>query len=70
MRDLKTIRTESGDTLMKRIDEAAKYLPLNQLAISPQCGCGSDVVGNRITEDDQRRKLELVVEVARRVWGE
>jgi 5-methyltetrahydropteroyltriglutamate--homocysteine methyltransferase len=59
---------ESADSLCKRIDEAAKFLPLEQLAISPQCGFGSDAVGNLISEDDQKRKLERVVEVARRVW--
>ena len=59
---------ESADELKRRIDEAAKYLPLEQLAISPQCGFGSDVVGNLIGEDDQKRKLERVVEVARQVW--
>ena len=60
---------ESVDELCRRIDEAARYLPLDQLAISPQCGFASDAVGNLISEDDQRRKLERVVEVARRVWG-
>jgi 5-methyltetrahydropteroyltriglutamate--homocysteine methyltransferase len=59
---------ESIDLLEKRIDEAAKFLPLEQLAISPQCGFGSDVSGNLIGEDDQKRKLELVARVARRVW--
>ena len=59
---------ESADALERRIDEAAKYLPLEQLAISPQCGFGSDVSGNLVSEDDQKRKLERVVEVARRVW--
>ena len=59
---------ESADALARRIDEAAEYLPLEQLAISPQCGFGSDVSGNLISEDDQKRKLERVVEVARRVW--
>ena len=43
--------------------------PLDQLAISPQCGFSSDVVGNLISEDDQKRKLEIVVETARQVWG-
>ena len=52
-----------------RIDEAAKFIPLDQLAISPQCGFASDVVGNLITPDDQKRKLEIVVETARQVWG-
>jgi 5-methyltetrahydropteroyltriglutamate--homocysteine methyltransferase len=60
---------ESVDALRRRIDEAAKYLPLEQLAISPQCGFGSDAVGNLISEDDQKRKLERMVEVARLVWN-
>jgi 5-methyltetrahydropteroyltriglutamate--homocysteine methyltransferase len=60
---------ETIDDLRRRIDEAARYLPLEQLALSPQCGFASDVVGNRITEDDQKRKLELVVQTARMVWG-
>jgi len=60
---------ESADALKRRIDEAGKYLSLDQLAISPQCGFASDVVGNLLSEDDQRRKLERVVEVARAVWG-
>jgi len=60
---------ESVDALKRRIDEASKYLPLDQLAISPQCGFASDVVGNLLTADDQKRKLERVVEVARAVWG-
>jgi 5-methyltetrahydropteroyltriglutamate--homocysteine methyltransferase len=59
---------EPADALASRIEEAAKYVPLERLAISPQCGFGSDVVGNLISEDDQKRKLERVVEVARRVW--
>ena len=60
---------ESVDFLKRRIDDAARYLPLEQLAISPQCGFSSDVVGNLITPDDQKRKLERVVETARQVWG-
>jgi len=60
---------ESVDFLKRRIDDAARYLPLDQLAISPQCGFSSDVVGNLITPDDQKRKLERVVETARQVWG-
>ena len=59
---------ESVDDLKRRIDEASKYLPLDQLALSPQCGFASDVVGNLISADDQRRKLERVVEVAREIW--
>ncbi len=60
---------ETVDGLRRRIDEAAQYLPLEQLALSPQCGFSSDVVGNRVSEGDQRRKLEVVVETARKVWG-
>ena len=59
---------ERIDELKRRIDEASKYLPLDQLAISPQCGFASDVVGNRVSADDQKRKLALVVETARQVW--
>jgi len=59
---------ESVDDLVRRIEEAAKYVPVERLAISPQCGFGSDVVGNLVSEHDQRRKLERVVEAARKVW--
>ena len=59
---------ETVEALTRRVEEAAKYVPLERLAISPQCGFGSDVVGNLISEDDQKRKLERVVEVARKVW--
>ena len=65
----KVAELESLDALKRRIDEAGKYLPLDQLAVSPQCGFASDVVGNLLSEDDQKRKLERVVEVARQVWG-
>jgi 5-methyltetrahydropteroyltriglutamate--homocysteine methyltransferase len=60
---------ENIDALKRRIDEAAKVIPLEQLAISPQCGFASDVVGNLITPEDQKRKLEIVVETARQVWN-
>jgi 5-methyltetrahydropteroyltriglutamate--homocysteine methyltransferase len=60
---------EKIDDLKRRIDDAGRYVPLDQLAISPQCGFASDVVGNLLSEDDQKRKLELVVETARQVWG-
>jgi len=59
---------ESVEALTRRIDEASQYLPLDQLAISPQCGFASDVVGNLLSADDQKRKLERVVETARAVW--
>jgi 5-methyltetrahydropteroyltriglutamate--homocysteine methyltransferase len=60
---------EKIDDLKRRIDEASRYAPLEQLAISPQCGFSSDVVGNLISEDDQKRKLEIVVETSRQLWG-
>lgn len=65
----KVAAIEKVDDLKRRIDEASKYVLLEQLAISPQCGFASDVVGNLINEDDQKRKLEVVVETARQVWG-
>lgn len=61
---------ETKDALKRRIDEASKYAPLDQLCLSPQCGFSSTVDGNNITFEDQRRKLELVVETARDVWGD
>jgi 5-methyltetrahydropteroyltriglutamate--homocysteine methyltransferase len=65
----KTGELETKDELKRRIDEAAKYLPLEQLALSPQCGFASTEEGNTLTEDQQWRKLSLCVEVAREVWG-
>jgi 5-methyltetrahydropteroyltriglutamate--homocysteine methyltransferase len=60
---------EKADDLKRRIDEASKFVPLDQLGISPQCGFSSTVLGNNLTIDDQVAKLKLVVEVARDVWG-
>ncbi len=60
---------ESKDALKRRIDEAAKYAPLDQLALSPQCGFSSTVHGNNIAVQAQRDKLRLVVETAAEVWG-
>ncbi len=65
----KTPVLESRDVLKRRIDAASRYLPLEQLCLSPQCGFASNFMGNPVTADDQRRKLELVVETAREVWG-
>jgi methionine synthase II (cobalamin-independent) len=62
-------RPESPDALRRRIDEAARYVPLEDLAISPQCGFASTAAGNLMSEAEQWRKLELVVETARQVWG-
>jgi 5-methyltetrahydropteroyltriglutamate--homocysteine methyltransferase len=60
---------ESKDDLKRRIDEAGKYAPLEQLALSPQCGFSSTVHGNDIAVEAQRAKLRLVVETAKEVWG-
>ena len=60
---------ESADTIIRRIEAAAKYLPIEQLAVSPQCGFASMAEGNLITPETQWKKMELVAEVARRVWG-
>jgi methionine synthase II (cobalamin-independent) len=59
---------ESPDHLRRRIDEASRYVPLENLAVSPQCGFASTMEGNLLTEDDQWRKLQLVVDTARRAW--
>ena len=60
---------ESKDTLKRRIDEAAKYVDLDQLCLSPQCGFSSTVEGNELTEEQQFAKLRLIVETAQEVWG-
>ena len=60
---------ESQDHLAKRIDEASKYIALENLAISPQCGFASTMEGNLLTEEQQWEKLKLVVDTARQVWG-
>jgi 5-methyltetrahydropteroyltriglutamate--homocysteine methyltransferase len=65
----KSPEMESKETLKRRIAEAAKYVPLEDLCLSPQCGFSSTHHGNALTEADQWRKLELIVEVARQVWG-
>jgi 5-methyltetrahydropteroyltriglutamate--homocysteine methyltransferase len=65
----KTPVLEKKDALKKRIDEAAKFVPLDDLCLSPQCGFASSEVGNKLSEDDQKRKLELAVQVAKEVWG-
>jgi 5-methyltetrahydropteroyltriglutamate--homocysteine methyltransferase len=59
---------ESQAELMKRIDDASRYVPLENLVLSPQCGFASVKAGNLLSVDDQRRKLELVTQTARRVW--
>ncbi len=66
----KTAALESKDDLKRRIDDAAKFVAIEDLCLSPQCGFASSHTGNRISEDLERRKLALVVETAREVWGE
>jgi 5-methyltetrahydropteroyltriglutamate--homocysteine methyltransferase len=60
---------ESRDELLRRIEEASRYAPLEQLCLSPQCGFSSTVEGNELTQDEQWAKLRLIVEVAQEVWG-
>jgi 5-methyltetrahydropteroyltriglutamate--homocysteine methyltransferase len=66
----KTPVLEDAEALRRRIDEAARHVPLERLALSPQCGFASTVGGNLLSIDDERRKLGLVVEVAQRIWGQ
>jgi len=65
----KSPQMETKDELKRRIEEASRYAPLEQLALSPQCGFSSGIGGNAMTVDDEIRKLKLVVETAREVWG-
>jgi 5-methyltetrahydropteroyltriglutamate--homocysteine methyltransferase len=62
-------QVESGDELMQKIQQATHYVPLERLALSPQCGFASTMEGNLLTEDEQWAKMRLVVETAHRVWG-
>ncbi len=64
----KTPRLESADDIKRRIEEASHYAPIEQLALSPQCGFASHFMGNPLTLDDQRRKLEIVMQIAAEVW--
>jgi 5-methyltetrahydropteroyltriglutamate--homocysteine methyltransferase len=61
---------ESPDVIKRRIDQAARYVPLDQLCLSPQCGFSSTVEGNVLTQEEQAAKLRLIVQVAHDVWGE
>jgi 5-methyltetrahydropteroyltriglutamate--homocysteine methyltransferase len=65
----KSGKLESKDDLKRRIGEAAKIVPLENLCLSPQCGFASTHHGNKLTVDEQWRKLERVAEVSREVWG-
>ena len=62
-------RTETVDELRRRIDEASRYIPIEQLAISPQCGFASSIMGNLLTEEQQFRKFDVMLETAAKVWG-
>jgi 5-methyltetrahydropteroyltriglutamate--homocysteine methyltransferase len=65
----KSGRLETRDELKRRIDEAAKYVPLEQLCLSPQCGFASTEEGNILSEDEQWAKLAMIVELAEEIWG-
>ena len=65
----KTGAVEDADALVARIEDAARFIDIGQLAISPQCGFASGIGGNLLTEDEQWRKLEVMLAVAERVWG-
>jgi methionine synthase II (cobalamin-independent) len=65
----KRAQLEDGNVLMRRIEDASRYIPVENLALSPQCGFASTMEGNLLTEDEQWAKLHLVVETAKRVWG-
>ena len=66
----KTGALEKKDDIKRRIDEAAKFAPIEQLCLSAQCGFASTEEGNTLAEDEQWRKLEMIVEIAREVWGQ
>jgi 5-methyltetrahydropteroyltriglutamate--homocysteine methyltransferase len=65
----KRSQLESIDLLRQRVVEASRYVPLERLGLSPQCGFASSIIGNRISPEDQRRKLALVVRTAETLWG-
>jgi 5-methyltetrahydropteroyltriglutamate--homocysteine methyltransferase len=64
----KTAQLENADAVMQRLEQASRLVDLSRMAISPQCGFASVVEGNKVTEADQRAKLELVVDIARKTW--
>ncbi len=65
----KTPRQESKEELVNRIHQASRFMPLERLAISPQCGFSSSTLGNRISIEDQKYKLRLIADTAHEVWG-
>jgi len=62
-------RHEPADGLARRVEEASRLMPLERLALSPQCGFGTSVVGNALSHDDQWAKLRTIAETAKMVWG-
>lgn len=66
----KSPKLEDKEQVIKRINQAAKYVPLDRLYLSPQCGFASCEIGNKLTEEEQWAKLKLVKEIAEEVWGE
>ena len=64
----KTPRRETVEDLAVRIREASQYVPLERIALSPQCGFSTSILGNRLTLEDQKRKLKVVVKTARKIW--
>lgn len=62
-------RLETKEKLVARIMEASHFLPLEQLALSPQCGFASSIIGNRLSLEDEKQKLRVIVETAKAVWG-
>ena len=65
----KEARVETREEILPRIEEAAQFVPVERLALSPQCGFASTLPGNLLGEDEQRQKLELISSVADEVWG-
>ncbi len=65
----KSPRRETRENLIARIEAASRFVPLERLALSPQCGFSTSIVGNRVTVEDERRKLDLIVKTAKKVWG-
>ncbi len=65
----KSSRRETSEDLIARIEAASRFIPLERLALSPQCGFSTSIVGNRITVDIEKRKLDLIVQTAGKVWG-
>ena len=65
----KSPRRETREGLIARIEEASRFVPRERLALSPQCGFSTSIVGNHLTVEDERRKLGLIVQTAKAVWG-